>query len=206
MKTTRWFVLGMAAIGLLIASAVVPAPASAQSTPPPVGRGVKLLAKNFAGWSADTVFIPTTTVPTVTNFYTETVKTPAGTNVLDVLVSWQDFNIDEFFGIQCLVDGSPCMNGSINSLAAELTFPAGTIVMIDGDEDDVVGSSYNFCQTIVKAPKNLHSVVLNLLTIDDSTELFSIDVEVTSARIPPKSLATQGCAPGAVQGTFPFEL
>jgi hypothetical protein len=95
---------------------------------------------------------------------------------------------DEDFGINCIVDGTPCMNNSTASFAAGDGFPAGTIVKFDEADDDFA-TTYNFCQTLTKTKKNLHTVALNLLVIDESAEIWAIDVEVTSANVKDPTLA-----------------
>jgi hypothetical protein len=198
MKTTRWFVLGMVAIGLLVASAAAPTPASAAAPPPP-GQRIKLLAKTFAEWDGTHVFEPTTEESVI---YDQTVKSEGGQNVMDILVSFMEVDDATPGGIQCLVDGVPCMNNGSEDFGDDIFgFPNGTVSFFDGGDDDIHVYTYNFCQTITKTKKNLHEVVLNLEALGPDIFITALDVEVTAARVKDDTLA---CAPGAVQGNLTF--
>ncbi len=197
MKTTKWFASGVVAISLLAASMLMPAPAAAQHNPP--GQRIKLLSKNIAGWDGISGFV---TVLGFENIYEQTVKSQPPANVMDVLVSFVSFNDDDCLGIQCLVDGVPCMNVGNEPLALlECGFPSGTVASLDDDDDDASSTSYNFCQVLTKTPKHLHVVDVNLLSDFDDVFIDGLVVEVSSARVADPALA---CALGAIQGNALF--
>jgi hypothetical protein len=180
MKTSRWFGLAGSAIALLAASALTPTPAAAQSVSGQ--QVVRLSAQQAATGGVDfDGFDPLAGPSASTQFYTATVKTPAGANVLYVTMTGTAAGACDALLVLCQVDGAIC-DPSINSIEADTSelhsavqcheSVAGYILLgSQGDtalfgEPSIDGAwgemtvAHTWCIPITKTKKNLHTVAL----------------------------------------------
>jgi hypothetical protein len=166
MKTTKWFVLGIVAIGLLAVSALAPTPAGAQTPPPPPGQALKRVASNFTAFDGSVVVIDEDTSTGGQEIYDQTVKTPAGANVMYVTLqatSFLDICDDVGVAVECAVDGVACNSGFDTD--QDLDFlPAGWIEVTGNSFSEYTSAwmpiSFTWCTPFQKTKKNLHVVEL----------------------------------------------
>ncbi len=180
MKTTKWLVPTIVALGLLALSGLGPTSASAQTPPPAPGQALRRFASNFTAFDGTQILVNEDATAGGIKIYDQTVKTAAGENTLYVTLqatATPDFFFFTCFDVgvaaNCEVDGANCNNGfTFDQDADEL--PPGWIevtgaAISTGDTSAWMPISYTWCTPIQKSKKNLHEVQIFAAVDEDES-------------------------------------